>query len=110
MSTDEAVPADGIEQLLTNGSENQATIHDSEAPPRTEGLWRTVLAGPGHTLKEAFANLERSPQVERLVRHAQRDLLGARVTLTPEEGEGYWELTRIRDDFYVIIMNFLYKK
>jgi len=29
--------------------------------------------------------------------------------LTPDEGEGYWELTRIRDDFYVIIMNFLYK-
>jgi tetratricopeptide (TPR) repeat protein len=68
-----------------------------------------VLAGPGHTLKEAFANLEQSSQVERLVRHAQRDLLGARVTLTPEEGEGYWELTRIRDDFYVITLNFLYK-
>jgi len=69
-----------------------------------------VLAGPGRTLKEAFANLEQSSEVERLVRHAQRDLLGARVTLAPEEGEGYWELTRIRDDFYVIIMNFLYKK
>jgi len=39
----------------------------------------------------------------------KRDLLGARVTLTPEEGEGYWELTRIRDDFYVVIWNFVYK-
>lgn len=76
---------------------------------RNAGLWRTVLAGPGRTLAEAFANLECSPQVERVVRHAKRDLLGARVTLTPEEGEGYWELTRIRDDFYVIVMNFLYK-
>jgi len=29
--------------------------------------------------------------------------------LNPNEGEGYWELTRIRDDFYVIVLNFLYK-
>ena len=68
-----------------------------------------MLAGAGHTLAEAFANLEHSPQVERVVRHAERDLLGARVTLTPEEGNGYWELTRIRDDIYVIVTNFLYK-
>jgi AraC-like DNA-binding protein len=60
-------------------------------------------------LAEAFENLECSPEVERVVRHAKRGLVGARVTLTPEEGEGYWELTRIRDDFYVILMNFLYK-
>jgi AraC-like DNA-binding protein len=74
-----------------------------------EGLWRTLMAGPGHSLGEAFANLERAPQVERIVRHPKRDLLGARVTLTPEEGDGYWEFTRIRDDFYVVIWNFVYK-
>jgi AraC-like DNA-binding protein len=88
-------------------SRQQDAAHEDNS--RSEGLWRTVLAGPGRTLAEAFANLERSSQVERVVRHAKRDLLGARVTLTPEEGEGYWELTRIRDDFYVIVMNFLYK-
>ncbi|MFL6601906.1 MAG: helix-turn-helix transcriptional regulator [Steroidobacteraceae bacterium] len=109
MSTDEAVPTDGIDQLLPSSSVSEPATTASESPSPTEGLWRTVLAGAGHTLKEAFANLEQSSQVERLVRHPQRDLLGARVTLTPEEGEGYWELTRIRDDFYVIIMNFLYK-
>jgi AraC-like DNA-binding protein len=68
-----------------------------------------VLAGPGHTLAEAFATLEQSPLVERVVRHAQGDLVAARVSLTPEEGEGYWEVTRVRDDFYVILMNFLNK-
>jgi len=77
-----------------------------ESHARNEGLWRTVLAGPGHTLADAFANLEQAPQVWR---HEKRDLLGARVMLTPAEGEGYWELTRIRDDFYVILMNFAYK-
>lgn len=73
------------------------------------GLWRTVLAGPGRSLADAFANLEQSPQVQRLSRHPNRELLSARVTLTPEEGEGYWELTQIRNDLYVILSNFVYK-
>jgi len=80
-----------------------------EVGTRDGGLLRTVLAGPGHSLVDAFANLEKAPHVERVLRHAKRDLLGARVILTPEEGEGYWELTRIRDDFYVVIWNFVYK-
>jgi AraC-like DNA-binding protein len=67
------------------------------------------MAGPGHSLGEVFSNLERAKQVERVVRHPQRDLLGARVTLSPEEGDGYWEFTRIRDDFYVVVWNFVYK-
>jgi AraC-like DNA-binding protein len=75
----------------------------------SEGLFRTVLAGPGHTLAEAFASLEHAPQVERMSRHLRRDLLGARVNLAPEEGKGYWELTRIRNDVFVIIENFAYK-
>ena len=78
-----------------------------EGPP--QGLYRTTLAGPGRSLADAFANLERSPQVERLLRHPARDLLSARVTLTPEEGQGYWELTRIRNDLYIILSNFSYK-
>lgn len=73
------------------------------------GLFRTVLAGAGHSLADAFANLEHSPQVERMARHVKRDLLGARVTLAPDEGKGYWELTRIRNDIFVIVENFTYK-
>lgn len=75
----------------------------------SQGLWRTILAGPGRSLADAFANLERAPQVERVSRHTNRDLLSARVTLSPAEGEGYWELTRIRNDLYVILLNFAYK-
>lgn len=74
-----------------------------------QGLFRTVLAGPGHTLGDAFASLERAPQIVSMSRHPKRDLLGARVTLAPEEGSGYWELTRIRNELYVIVENFTYK-
>lgn len=74
-----------------------------------QGLFRTILAGHGHTLADAFANLERAPNVERLWRHRTKDLLGARVVLTADEGEGYWDLTRIRNDLYVIVENFAYK-
>lgn len=77
--------------------------------PQPPGLYRTVIAGPGRSLAEAFANLEQSPHVSRLLRHPTRDLLSARVTLTPEEGSGHWELIRVRNDLYIILANFIYK-
>ena len=80
-----------------------------ETRARNVGLFRTILAGSGHTLADAFANLERAPEVERMTRHPKRGLLGARITLPPDEGEGYWDLTRIRDDIYVVVANFAYK-
>jgi AraC-like DNA-binding protein len=72
------------------------------AAERGGGLVRDLLAGPGRTLAEAFANLERSPNVQNLTRHPRRRLLGARVALTPEEGEGFWDFTQIGDHVYVI--------
>jgi AraC-like DNA-binding protein len=81
----------------------------SAGPGGSQGLFRAILAGPGHTLADAFANLEQAPEVERIARHPGRDLLGARITLPPEEGEGYWEFTRVRQDLYVVIANFAYK-
>jgi AraC family transcriptional activator of pyochelin receptor len=77
---------------------------------RNEGLFRSVLAGPGHSLADIFAKLELVPQIERVMRHAKRDLLGARVCLPSEEGHGYWEFTRIRDEIYVVVANFAYKE
>jgi AraC-like DNA-binding protein len=83
-----------------------ASPPDNVQPP---GLYRTVMAGPGRSLADAFDNLDKSPHVSRVLRHAARDLLSARVNLTPEEGSGYWELTRVRNDIYVILSNFSYK-
>lgn len=90
-------------------SANRKPDAAAEKWTQSEGLFRTLLAGPGHTLADAFANLERAPHIVRMSRHVKRDLLGARVTLAPEEGEGYWELTRIRNDLFVIVENFAYK-
>ena len=78
--------------------------------PRNQGLFRTVMAGPGHTLADVFANLELAPQLERVLRHTKRGLLSARISLPSEEGEGYWEFTRIRDEIYVVVANFAYKE
>ena len=86
-------------------------ITDSKGEPRARnvGLFRTILAGSGRSLADAFASLEQAPEVERITRHQKRGLLGARVTLPPDEGEGYWDFTRIRDDIYVVVANFSYK-
>lgn len=88
--------------------DRRADVKD-EARARNVGLFRTILAGSGRTMADAFASLEQAPEVERMTRHAKRGLLSARVTLPPDEGEGYWDLTRIRDDIYVVVANFSYK-
>jgi AraC family transcriptional activator of pyochelin receptor len=80
-----------------------------DARERPVGLFRTILAGAGHTLPDAFASLEHAPEVERVTRHPKRGLFGARITVPPDEGEGYWDLTRIRDDIYVVVANYAYK-
>lgn len=58
---------------------------------------------------DAFASLESAPGVQMLVRHPQRRLVGARMVVSPEEGEGTWEFTRIGDDVYVVVANCAYK-
>jgi AraC-like DNA-binding protein len=78
-------------------------------PDHSSGLIRAVLGGAGATLAEAFASLERGPGAATLTRHHHRGLAGARLPLPPDEGEGYFELTRIGEDVYVIVGNFAYR-
>ena len=70
------------------------------------GLFRTILGGSGATLTDAFNTLERTAGLNR---HPSRKLLGARISLLPEEGEGYYDLTRIGEEVFVIALNFTYK-
>jgi AraC-like DNA-binding protein len=70
------------------------------------GLFRAILGGPGATLADAFNTLERATGIDR---HPTRKLLGTRITLRPEEGEGYYDLTRIGEGVYVVALNFTYK-
>jgi AraC-like DNA-binding protein len=70
------------------------------------GLFRAILGGPGATLADAFNTLDRATGIDR---HPTRALLGTRITLRPEEGKGYYDLTRIGEDVYVVALNFTYK-
>jgi AraC-like DNA-binding protein len=76
---------------------------------RDGGLFRAFLAGPGRTLMDAFASLNGAPGVHMLVRHPQRHLVGARMAVRPEEGDGLWEFTQVGNDIYVVVGNFAYK-
>ncbi len=78
------------------------------SPSRKQGLFRAMLAGPGRTLADAFASLERAPHLERILRHPSRDVMGAQVALAPEEGEGYWQFARIQNEIYVVVANCAY--
>ena len=79
---------------------------DSGPGRRENGLFRAILGGPGATLADAFNTLNRSTGI---TRHPVRNLLGTRITLLPEEGEGHYDLTRIGADVYVVALNFVYK-
>src|ERR1700678_1377149 len=93
---------------MTKSTQRKIAEHDATAD-RSKGLFRTAIAGAGRSLSEAFANLEGAANIERISRHPHRKLFGARVLLSPEEGEGYWDLTQVGDDVYVVIENFAYK-
>ena len=38
-----------------------------------------------------------------MVQHAVRGLLSVHVALTPAGGQGYWELTRVRNDLVILL-------
>jgi len=87
-------------------------IAESANTRAREGLFRTTVAGPGRSLSEAFACLEAGgpAPAHRSRRFSSEDSWTTRVSLAPDEGEGYWELTRIRDDLYIILSNYRYQR
>jgi AraC-like DNA-binding protein len=81
----------------------------SVSPPCTDsGFVRTILAGRGHSLKEAFASLRVSPRVSSRCEFPERGLFGARVELDRRDGRGFCEFLEIRDSAYVVTENFEY--
>ncbi len=65
------------------------------------GSFRTILAGPGHSLPEALVNVDRMACVEEVARHSRRNLTGVRIPLRPEEGSGQWDVVQIGQDAFV---------
>jgi AraC-like DNA-binding protein len=92
---------------MANTGENSETR--DQPRDRSTGIFRAALGGPGASLTEAFESLEKGLGEDTLTRHPARGLVGARLALTPQEGEGYLDLTRIGKDVYVIACNFAYK-
>ncbi|HEX4153636.1 MAG TPA: AraC family transcriptional regulator [Steroidobacteraceae bacterium] len=88
---------------------NRRDAYVHETVDRSKGLFRTAIAGAGRSIFDAFANLERASNIHRIVRHPSRKLIGGRVSLSPEDGEGYWDLTQLGDEVYIVIENFAYK-
>jgi AraC-like DNA-binding protein len=74
-----------------------------------EGLFRAWLGGPGATLKDIFTSLEKGPAASGLYKHPGRNLVGTRWALPEAEGAGFYELTRIGHDVFVIAIDVLYK-
>jgi AraC-like DNA-binding protein len=58
---------------------------------------------------DAFARLDSAPGVQMLIRHPQRQLVGTRMVVRPEEGDGSWDFTQIGEHVYVVVGNFAYK-
>jgi len=87
----------------------RASAVPETAVDRDGGLFRAFLAGPGRTLKDAFARLDGASGVQMIVRHPARRLFGARMVIPPAEGKGHWEFTQIGDDVYVVVGDLAYK-
>jgi AraC-like DNA-binding protein len=90
-------------------AQKRKSSNQQHSVERGKGLFRTLIAGEGHTLTDAFDNLQHAACVNRIWRHPHRQLLGARITLAPEEGDGYWDFTQIGHDLYIVVGNFTFK-
>jgi len=73
-----------------------------------KGFIRTVLAGRGRSLKEAFANLRVSPHVGWRCEFPERGLFGARIELDKSDGRGCFDFLEIRDSIYVVSENLVF--
>lgn len=69
---------------------------------RGKGLFRSLIAGEGRTLTEAFAYLADRTPFAQVYRHPRRPLLAARIDLAPDEGRGYWNFAQIDNEVYVV--------
>lgn len=81
---------------------------ESVKADHSKGLARTTVAGPGRSMREVYQNLKSSPKVQYSLEHPGRVLMGARVGLDKDEGEGYWEFFHLDNDIYLNVCNFSY--
>jgi len=102
-----------LESSAARGRRARKASPASDGPPQgsvcgSGGLIRGRV-GPAATLADAFAVLEEDSSEVAVMRHPVRNLRGARIGLDPADGSGYYDLTRIGSELFVIVGNFAYK-
>lgn len=83
-------------------------VSDRPKSAEGKGLFRSLLAGAGHSLRDAFAGLEASDRVERVLEHPTRNIMGARINLLESEGQGHWDFYQIGEELFLIVTHFTY--
>lgn len=71
--------------------------------PATKGLFRTVLAGRGGTIRNVFEKLAVAPDGHPRLVNTRWNTAWTRVDLPPDEGSGCWQLLSISDEIYMIV-------
>ena len=76
--------------------------------PSAGGLFRHQLAGPGRSVKDAFAALRHERGVELIAEHPERQLQAARYMIDRSDGHGAWEFYQLEQDLFVVTGDFIY--
>lgn len=72
------------------------------------GLFRHLLAGPGRSVIDVFAELRREPRLELIAEHPERHSQAARFMLDRMDGHGSWEFYRLEQDLFVVTGDLVY--
>lgn len=69
----------------------------------SKGLFRTLLAGEGASLTDAFSTINLSDKVRKRIDIPEKSISTAYVDLPKEEGSGFWELININENIFAVI-------
>lgn len=76
---------------------------DNSITATNKGLFRTLLAGHGASLTEAFSRIKLSEKTYNKVNIPEKLIKGAHLDVPPQDGSGFWELININDSIFAVI-------
>lgn len=84
-------------------------MHRSTHSKSTDGLMGSLLASPGHSLSEVFAELRNSQSVSSIIENPAEDQFAARINIEGSGGEGYWGLLQLTKGLRIITRDWVYE-
>ncbi|WEK47877.1 MAG: AraC family transcriptional regulator [Candidatus Andeanibacterium colombiense] len=84
-------------------AEMQSTRAPDDADDANYGLFRTLLAGPGATLREAFGALKSDRWADYVTEVPDCGLVHAIIPIPGEGSDNNWEMISIRDEIFAIV-------